>query len=188
MEHIIKTYKEWRYKNTTLLFISFIALFLLAKTTLVSDFTSAISSFGYLGAIVTGVFFVSTFTVAPAGLVIFKLAAVLNPLGIALAAGLGALIGDFLIFRFFKDHVFEELRPFFRRLGTHSLMRIFSTPYFAWILPVLGAFIIASPFPDEIGIGLMGISRMKTWQFLLLAFVLNSTGIFFIVTLANSFS
>jgi hypothetical protein len=67
-------------------------------------------------------------------------------------------------------------------------MRIFSTPYFAWILPVLGAFIIASPFPDEIGIGLMGISRMKTWQFLLLAFVLNSTGIFFIVTLANSFS
>jgi uncharacterized membrane protein YdjX (TVP38/TMEM64 family) len=120
--------------------------------------------------------------------VIFQLAGVLNPLGIALAAGLGALIGDFLIFRFFKDHVFEELRPFFQKLGTHSLMRIFSTPHFAWILPVLGAFIIASPFPDEIGIGLMGISRMKTWQFLLLAFVLNSTGIFFIVTLANSIS
>ena len=96
-------------------------------------------------------------------------------------------LGYFIIFRFFKDHVFEELRPIFSKLGNHPLLRILSTPYFAWVLPVLGAFIIASPFPDEVGIGLMGISRMKSWQFLILAFVLNSTGIFFIVTLARSF-
>ena len=86
-----------------------------------------------------------------------------------------------------KDEVFEEIRPIFRKLGDHPLLRILSTPYFAWILPVLGAFIIASPFPDEVGIGLMGIARMKNWQFLLLTFMLNSAGIFFIVTLARSF-
>lgn len=146
----------------------------------------AIGEFGYIGAFVAGIFFVSTFTVAPAGVALFHLAEFLNPLGIALCAGAGAVLGDYLIFRFFKDRVFDEIRPIFAHLGDHAIMRIWSTPYFAWILPVVGALIIASPFPDEIGIGLMGISRMKNWQFLALTFVLNSAGIFFIVTLARS--
>lgn len=169
-----------------LLIVSVIVLFYLAGTPLVDHVVAAMGELGYIGSLITGIFFVSTFTVAPAVIVLYNLAEVLNPLIVALSAGAGAVIGDFLIFRFFKDHVFEELRPIFKRLGDGPLLRIISTPYFAWILPVAGALIIASPFPDEIGIGLMGIARMKTFQFLLLAFVLNSAGIFFIVTLARS--
>jgi hypothetical protein len=187
MEHLIETYKSWRYKNTGLLIISVVVFFYLAGTPFVERIIAAMGSLGYIGSFIAGIFFVSTFTVAPAGIVLYHLAELLNPLGVALSAGIGAVIGDFIIFRFFKDHVFEELMPIFRKLGDHPILRILSTPYFAWILPVLGAFIIASPFPDEIGIGLMGISRMKSWQFLILAFVLNATGIFFIVTLAHSF-
>lgn len=187
MQRIIETYKSWRYKNTGLLIASFIVFFYLAETPFVERIITTMGNLGYVGSFIAGIFFVSTFTVAPAAIVLYHLAELLNPLGVALSAGLGAVIGDFIIFRFFKDHVFEELRPIFSKLGNHPLLRILSTPYFAWVLPVLGAFIIASPFPDEVGIGLMGISRMKSWQFLILAFVLNSTGIFFIVTLARSF-
>ena len=187
MKQLIQTYKSWRYKNTGLLILSVVVFFYLAGTPFVERIIATMGSLGYVGSFVAGIFFVSTFTVAPAGIVLYHLAEMLNPLGVALSAGVGAVIGDYLIFRFFKDHVFEELRPIFSKLGNHSMLRILSTPYFAWILPVLGAFIIASPFPDEVGIGLMGISHMKSWQFLILAFVLNATGIFFIVTLARSF-
>ena len=186
MERLIETYISWRYKNTGLLVVSLVVFFYLAGTPFVERLIAAMGSLGYVGSFVTGIFFVSTFTVTPAIIILYHLGEMLNPLGVALSAGAGAVIGDFIIFRFLKDHVFEELRPVFSKLGNHPILRILSTPYFAWILPVLGAFIIASPFPDEVGIGLMGISRMKSWQFLILAFVLNSTGIFFIVTLAHS--
>ncbi|MEK7118255.1 MAG: hypothetical protein AAB869_01465 [Patescibacteria group bacterium] len=186
MERLIETYKSWRYKNTWLLIISVVAFFYLAGTPFVERIIAALGGLSYVGSFIAGIFFVSTFTVTPAGIVLYHLAELQNPLGVALSAGLGAVIGDFIIFHFFKDHVFEELKPVFGKLGNHPILRILSTPYFAWILPVLGAFIIASPLPDEVGIGLMGISRMKSWQFLILAFALNAIGIFFIVTLALS--
>lgn len=186
MEKILIAYRAWRFRNTALLVGSLVVFFILAQTPWIDRALSHIGTLGYLGAFVAGICFVSTFTVAPAAVVLFHLAQELNPLGIALVAGAGGVIGDYLIFRFFKDRVFEELTPFFRSLGDTAPMRILSTPYFAWMLPVIGALIVASPFPDEIGIGLMGISRMKSWQFLLLTFVLNSAGIFFVVTLARS--
>ena len=175
---------RWRYKNTTLLVISLIALFFLADTAIAHALIKQIGSYGYIGAFVTGIFFVSTFTVAPASVVLFHLAQEFNPIYIALYAGAGAVIGDLIIFRFLKDGVFDELRPLIAKFRGSYFSALFRTPYFAWIVPVMGAVIIASPFPDEVGIGLMGLSRIKWWQFALLAFVLNCVGIFIIVTLA----
>ena len=175
---------KWRYKNTTLLAISIVALFFLADTEIAHALIRQIGSYGYTGALITGIFFVSTFTVAPASIILFHLAQEFNPVLIALSAGAGAVIGDMLIFRFLKDGIFEEIRPLITKFHGSYLAALFRTPYFAWIVPVIGAVIIASPFPDEVGIGLMGLSKIKWWQFALLAFVLNSVGIFVIVTLA----
>lgn len=176
---------QWKYKNTTLLAISIVALFLLADTDIAHALIRQIGSYGYLGAMITGIFFVSTFTVAPASLVLFHLAQDFNPILIALYAGAGAVVGDMLIFRFLRDGVFDELRPLVAKFHGSYFAALFRTPYFAWIVPVIGAIIIASPFPDEVGIGLMGLSKIKWWQFAILAFVLNSVGIFIIVTLAT---
>ncbi|OHA18214.1 MAG: hypothetical protein A2664_01965 [Candidatus Taylorbacteria bacterium RIFCSPHIGHO2_01_FULL_46_22b] len=182
----MKKTTKWRYKNTTLLILSLVALIFLADTAVAHALIKQIGSYGYLGAAITGIFFVSTFTVAPASVVLFHLAQEFNPILIALYAGAGAAIGDLLIFRFLKDRVFEELAPLFRKFGNSYVSSVFKTPYFAWLLPVLGAIIIASPFPDEIGIGLMGLSKIKFWQFMLLAFVLNAVGIFIVVSLASA--
>lgn len=175
---------HWRYKNSTLLVASIVTIFFLADTDIAHALISRVGTYGYLGAAITGVFFVSTFTVAPASLVLFHLAQEFNPVLIAASAGLGALLGDLLIFRFLRDGVFEELRPLVSGFGESHLGTLFRTPYFAWLMPVIGAAIIASPLPDEIGIGLLGLSRMKLWQFALLAFALNALGIFAIVTVA----
>jgi hypothetical protein len=186
MENLYKRYKIWKYKNTFFLIVSFAVFFYVTGTTLGQQAISGISKLGYIGSFFSGIFFVSTFTVAPASVVLFKLAQVYNPFLIALTAGFGAVIGDYIIFRFLKDNVFEEIKPIFMKLGGSNFSRLMSTPYFAWLAPVLGAFIIASPFPDEIGVGLMGISKLKNWQFLTISFLLNSLGILFIIIIAKS--
>lgn len=178
---------KWRYKNTTLLVLSLALLFIVSDTDVAHSLIRHIGSYGYLGAFITGVFFVSTFTVAPASIVLFHLSQDLHPILIAVCAGAGAVIGDLIIFRILKDGVFDELSPLFKRFEGSYIATLFKTPYFAWSVPVMGAIIIASPLPDEIGIGLLGLTKVTWWQFVLLAFVLNSTGIFIIVTLAKTF-
>ena len=183
---MLMRYREWKYKNTTFLVVSLLIFFFFADSMIIRQFINNVGSLGYLGAFITGIFFVSTFTVAPAAVVLFHLAGHLNPFEVAILAGLGAVVGDYIIFRFLKDRVFEELRPLFNRWGGTQISELLHTPYFAWLLPVIGATIIASPLPDELGVGILGIAKMKHWQFLILSFFLNTAGVFVIVTLARS--
>ncbi len=128
----------------------------------------------------------STYTAAPAGVVLYHIADQLHPMEVAVLAGAGGVVGDYIIFRYMRDRVFEELTPLFRKFTTHRITKLFYTPYFIWLTPILGAIFIASPGPDEVGIGLLGLSKIKEWQFLLVTFMLNSTGIFLIILLTKA--
>lgn len=184
---IEKKWNHWQYKNTTFLILSLSLFFLFADTPIVKTTINFIGDFGYLGAFLTGALFVSIFTVAPASVVLFYLAENLNPFGVALAAGIGGVIGDLLIFKYLKDKVFEELKPLFLKGGGRSINRLFKTPHFAWAVPIIGSIIIASPLPDEFGIGMLGLSKIKIWDFVLLTFLLDTLGIFLVIILAKSF-
>lgn len=186
MFHFSTYYKHWRYKNTTLLVISLVLLFFLVHNDSIHATLSRVSTFGYFGVFVVGMFFVSTFTVAPSLVVLTFFAEALNPLSVATVAGMGAVVGDYVIFRFLKEKVFEELRPLFFHSESGKIGRLFSTPYFAWLAPVLGALIIASPFPDEFGVALLGGTQLKKWQFIALTFPLNTVGIFITIMAARA--
>lgn len=180
-------YKNWRYKNTALLIFSVVLLVVLMDSQLARTVLHTIGKLGYVGAFFSGILFVSTFTVAPSAVILFFLAEELNPWGVAFVAGIGAVIGDYIIFRFLKDRVFEEVKPLFMHFGGSYFSRLFATPYFGWLAPVVGAILIASPLPDEAGVGLLGSTKIKRWQFLLLTFTLNFFGIITIITSARIF-
>ncbi|OGD56167.1 hypothetical protein A2V71_04405 [Candidatus Berkelbacteria bacterium RBG_13_40_8] len=183
---VLARYKNWQYKNTALLIVSLIIFFYFADSEFVKNVVSKIGELGYPGAFLVGILFVSTFTVAPSLVILYYLASFLNPYFVAVLAGLGAVIGDYIIFRFLKNRVYEELKPLFSKVKGSWIGKIFYTPYFIWLLPIVGASIIASPLPDELGISIMGLSKLKTWQFLILAFILNTLGILIVVMLARS--
>ncbi|MDE2312068.1 MAG: hypothetical protein KGJ93_03220 [Patescibacteria group bacterium] len=176
----------WRYKNTILLLVSLAAFFALANSPAVKSAITSVGSLGLFGVVLTGILFVSIFTAAPAAVILFFLAKHHSPVVVALYAGFGAVIGDYLIFRYLKNNIFTELHDIFNKLGGTYFSRLFSTPYFSWALPILGAAIIASPLPDEVGITMMGLSRVKNWQFAIISFTLNTIGIFFILTAART--
>ena len=127
--------------------------------------------------------FVSTFTVATGAVILLVLAERLSPVEIGIIAGFGAVIGDFAIFKFVRDGLTDEIREVYENIDYNShLLKILHTKYFSWMFPVLGAIIIASPLPDEIGVSILGIDKMKTYKFLILSFILNATGIFLVVS------
>lgn len=174
---------KWKYKNLTFLLLSLILAFLLSRYEAFHAFLINLGSLGYIGAFISGMLFVSTFTVATGALILLVLAETLSPIEIGIIAGLGAVAGDFIIFRFIQDNLAREVRDIYDHIdGSHHIQKVLHTKYFSWTLPVIGAIIIASPFPDEIGVSLLGISKMKPYQFLLISFILNASGIFLIIS------
>ena len=175
-------WRSWKYKNLTIFFLSLITALLLSRYEAFHNFLLNLGELGYIGAFLAGILFVSTFTVATGAVILLILAERLSPIEIGIIAGLGAVVGDFTIFRFIKDNLVAEVTPIYNGLGGSHVTKMLHTKYFSWTLPVVGAIIIASPFPDEIGVSLMGIAKMKTYQFIILSFILNAIGIFLVVS------
>lgn len=178
-------WKSWKYKNLTFLFISLIFAFFLGRYEPFHEFLLSLGGFGYLGAFIAGMLFVSTFGFATGAVTLLVLAEKLNIFELGIIAGAGGVFGDFMIFRFVKDRLIDEVEPIYENLGGNHLTKILHTKHFRWMLPVVGAILIAAPTPDELGVSLMGIAKMKTWEFLPLAFVLDFTSVILIL-LASS--
>jgi len=187
MIYIFKKYRLWKYKNTILFATSIVLFVFILQDTRVHITLHSLSHFRYFNVFILGFFIASTFTVVPAITALTFLAQTLDPVTVAFTAGLGTMVGDYAIFHFFKDSVLTELKPFFFHFRESRLLHLFSTPYFAWLSPVIGAIIIASPLPDEIGLGLLGSKRIRKWHFLTITFLLNSVGIFLILTATQHF-
>lgn len=146
------------------------------------DFAQDKGTLGYLGALIAGGMFVSTFTIATGAIILMTLAKTLSPIELIIFAALGAVISDFLIFYFVKDEVEEEITPIYEKITGSHLKKILHTKYFGWTLPVIGALIIISPLPDELGVSLLGISEIKTGKFLLISGVSHTIGMFLLVS------
>jgi len=179
----MSTWKSYRYKNLTFFFLSLVFAFFVLRNETIHSYLLHLGNLGYIGAFLAGVLFVSTFTVATGAIILLVLTETLSPIEIGLIAGLGAVVGDFAIFRFVKDDLSGEIKAIYEKFdGGHHFKKVLHTKYFSWTLPVLGAVIIASPLPDEIGVSLIGISKMTTFKFLLISFLLNAIGIFLVIS------
>ena len=143
---------------------------------------------GYLGSFIGGMLFVSTFTVATGGLILVILSQRLSALEVGLIAGAGAMETDMITFHLVKDTLRQDIKAISKRFGGKHLSHVLHTKYFHWTLPVIGALIIASPLPDELGVGLLGISKMNAYEFAILSFVLNFLGIFLVISASTVFN
>lgn len=157
----------------------FVAIFF-AKTGLATKFVLSLSGQSWLGAIFAGIFFTSIFTVAPS-VVLFRELALFLPLPLlAILGGLGAVLGDYIIFLFARDRMAKDFAYLTSYSKKHKFFLIFKTKLFNFLFPLIGALIVASPLPDEVGVAMMGLSKMKLRYFFIISFILNGLGIFLI--------
>lgn len=154
-----------------------LAVYLL-RTDLVMHVLERSRGFEMLGSLVAGVFFTSVFTAAPAAATLAELTQVNGIFWTALLGGIGAVLGDLVIFRLVERRVAPEIGSFVAHsaVATRSLTFL-ARPYMRWVAWVLGVIVIASPFPDELGVALLGASQLGTARFMLIAFLGNAAGI-----------
>jgi hypothetical protein len=176
-------YPSRRRKNLLFLIASIIAAIILSRQQFFHEGLLSLGGFGYLGAFFGGILFSSSFTVSFSLIILATLAEELSPVFLSIIAGFGAMMGDFFLLRFFKDEISKDLEPIYEQLGGGHLRRLLHTKYFSWTLPILGAVIIASPLPDELGITLLGVSRLPPEKFLVISYCLNTLGILIVATM-----
>jgi len=131
--------------NWPLVGISIIIAFGLSQYQPFHDFLLGLGDWSYVGIFFTGLLFVFTFTVATTIIIFHMLGEIMSPWVIGLIAGLGAVMGDYLIFMFVRKHILGNTERLIKHLPKKSFCgRIAKNTYFQWVLPVLG---IAQP-PD----------------------------------------
>lgn len=139
-----------------------------------------------IGSFIAGIFVASGFTAVPALVALAEIAQQNSVLQTAIIGGLGAFFGDLLIFLVLRKHFVQACTNAIENIKSAKIARIIKSKIFKPLMIILGACIIAAPmFPDEIGLTLMGISRMNTITFFLIIFPLQATGIFIVGSFAR---
>ncbi len=158
-----------------------------AGTDAVADFLISTREMRLLGSFLAGMFFTSVFTTAPAMVALGEISALGGSVWLTAAIGAaGAVVGDLLLFSIVKNRLSEHLALHMRNAkGWSRFSLLLRAKSLRWLSFFIGGLIIASPFPDELGVSLLGISRMRTSWFVALSYVFNFFGILAIGGIAH---
>lgn len=168
------------FKNILVLTISIIAAILLAKSGIFDSVINATEGLKILGIFIAGFFFTSALTIGPAGVALVKLSQTESIFLIAVVGAFGSVIGDLIIFRFVRDRISDDFIALFQQVKIKRWIHILHLEIFRFFTPFIGALLVASPLPDEIGLAMMGISKIKTRYFIPISYFLNFIGILLI--------
>lgn len=194
----MEQWRNWKYKNVTLLIITFsFSLFL----GWFKPYHNFIFDAGILTAFFAGCLFISTFT-APISAVTLLILAEKFPLPeLWLIAAVGAVVSDFVMFNYVKDGLGKEIQPIAedvveevsdvaediaKKPAFKDLIRGngIKTKHYKWLYQIAGAILILTPLPHDIGIKLLGSGKLKKYQYIELSALVNVIGLGFIILLS----
>lgn len=135
----------------------------------------------FFGAFVAGALFTSFFTIPIALAAFGELAGSGTAWQIALGGALGATLADAALFAFVKLRLSKWLIHLLEGKHYEWLHRKFRYRTVRLAMPLLGAFAIASPIPDEVGLTLLGLAKARFSIVVPLSFVLHFAGIWAVI-------
>jgi len=166
-----------------ILFVSIAFAIWLSQSEMFANFLLATRESKIIGSLFGGLLFTSIFTTAPSIVLLGEVSQNSSIWQTALLGAFGALLGDLIMFKFLRDRVAKDFYQLFH--VNMQKERIFRLPRFRWLAVLLGGLVIASPFPDELGLAILGFSNTKTNLVIPVSFVCNFLGILVIAFLAT---
>ena len=186
MEETIASRRKKLIRDGILITLSIIIAGWLYQLDSLGEALQSISGVNFaIGTFVAGIFFASTFTVAVASSVFLLLAKTHNLLIIAAFGGLGAFVGNSLIFRFLRDDLIADFEYLEKHFGERIAKRILHSKLTFWFLPIIAALMIASPLPDEVGLLMLASIKLKYHHFSILSYLFNTVSIMIIAILGK---
>jgi hypothetical protein len=172
--------------DALIILLSIIGAYLIVRTGALSSFVSLSQGMVIIAAFVAGIFFTSMITAAAAAVALATLGGTENIWLISFIGALGAVCGDMILFLFIRDTITEDLKAVIKSTTLKRLTSYLHGGFFRWIAPIIGGIIIASPLPDEVGLALMGMSKVRSYYVIPLSFVMNLIGIWAIISIAHA--
>lgn len=173
----------------TLIFtFSVIVAWWLIKSGYLQSTVEAILPLKFISEIIAGLFYTSFLTSPISVAMLVVLAKDSNPILIALLAGFGAVLGDLIIVKFFRQELSSDLILVSHEMHLQKITKFLKKFRLDFITPLLGAIIVASPFPDELGLMMLGASKLRYREIAVLSYILNTAGILLIVAPVNLLS
>lgn len=177
-----------KYPKFLLLLITYVLTAFVFGGFLDGELKNTILNLNYLGALIAGIMFTYSFTAGIATAIFLIIGRENNLILSGLIGGLGALLGDLAIFKMLRGYFKDEIS----KLGQEKIIRSFShnarmrAILKNYMLPILGAIVIASPLPDELGVSILAADKIvKTKFFSAMSYLLNTAGIFVILLIGR---
>mgnify|MGYP001611459658 FL=1 len=177
-----------KYPKFLLLVLTIVPAFIIFYERNIPWVHDGVVGLGLTGAFLGGALYSFGFSAATATAVLLIIGSQNNIILSAVVAGLGGVASDYIIFKFVRFSFKDEVR----HLKKERLVRMLASWAPAMIRPhlltLLGAAIIASPLPDELGVSLIAFSeRLTLWQFLVLSYVLNTAGALLVLAIGRAY-
>ena len=164
------------FSKASLALLLIISITALHELGVIDAILNTSEAFVYLTAFVAGFFFTSMFTIGPASITLFELLQRAPLPQVVLLGGLGALLGDLVIIRSLHAVGLDAVKK--KIVKKYKLVRlILNTKPWSYLSSFFGAIIIASPLPDEVGLTLLGVTKINPLVLALLLFCANAFGI-----------
>lgn len=173
-------------RDLILVALSVLAAIVLVESSLLEGFVRATSEVRLLQIFLSGALFTSLFTI-PLSVALLGELALIEPIWYVASVGaLGALSGDLILFLFLRDRVRKNVAVLRTVKKWKRIFPLFRSRIFHWIIPFIGALIIASPLPDELGLALMGFSNIRLSLLVPISLSMNFLGIYLVGLAAHA--
>jgi hypothetical protein len=173
--------RKFHYPKLTILVLCIILSYFIFSNPKFTVWMNYLDGLTYLSSFIAGLFFSYGFS-TPFAVGFFLKLNVVNPIPVALVAGLGALISDLIIFKLIRLSMMGEFnrikkaKPF--RIINYFLKETITSSLMSYILALLAGIILASPLPDELGISILaGLTRIKIYKLAVISYICNTLGI-----------
>jgi hypothetical protein len=174
---------EWKHYKTFLIALFVVLTLELYVTGYLQAMLTSLGEYEYVGAFFGGFFYTYGITTPFSIAVLLVVGQKLNPLLVAIVGAFGSLISEYIIYTFAR----KQAKRFIKKNSNLEINRILKSGFLKKISPLIAGLIIASPLPDELAAGLMGIECYDVKKFLLLTFSFNFIGILLISGIGRIF-
>lgn len=172
-------------KKALIFFLSLSVSWWLLDTGYLHSLVDKVTPIRFLAEFVAGMLYTSFLTSPIALSMLFVIAESNNPIIIALVGGFGAVIGDLILIHILRKNVGKDLSYMGKFFLIHRIRAFLKLYKLDFLIVLTGAIIIASPFPDELGLVMLGATNMNYKQLALLTYILDTTGILLVVLPVN---
>lgn len=171
-----------KYPKLAALGLSVIVAYLLFREESVSSFFHSLGNLGYLSAFAGGMLFAVGFGAAFGVGILLTIADEVNIYAAAVLGGLGALLTDYVIFKFIRLTFDDEIVKLKNSKGFSLVRKVLlerMPPKIRYYFALsLAGFVISSPLPDEIGVAILAsMTTVRERVFTIISLTLNTLGI-----------